>query len=95
MKVSVAVPVFEYYGRGVEVLDDMLRTISIQTLKEVEVVISDHSINNDIENYCQKNEYGLNIKYIRNEDGRGNPAINTNNAIDNCTGEIIKVFSAR
>jgi len=92
MKVSVAVPVFEYYGRGVEVLDDMLRTISIQTLKEVEVVISDHSINNDIENYCQKNEYGLNIKYIRNEDGRGNPAINTNNAIDNCTGEIIKVF---
>lgn len=92
MRVSVAVPVFEYYGRGVEVLDDMLRTISYQTLKDVEVVISDHSRNDMIENYCKENEYNLNIKYFRNENDRGNPAINTNNAIDNCTGEIIKVF---
>lgn len=92
MKVSVAIPVFEYYGRGVEVLDDMLRTISYQTLKDVEVVISDHSRNDDIETYCKENEYNLNIKYFRNENGRGNPAINTNNAIDNCSGEIIKVF---
>jgi len=92
MKVSVAVPVFEYYGRGVEVLDDMLRTISIQTLKDVEVVISDHSKNDDIENYCKLNEYNLNIKYVRNEKDRGNPALNTNNAIDHCSGEIIKVF---
>jgi len=92
MKVSIAVPVFEYYGRGVEFLDDMFRTISYQTLKDVEVVISDHSKNDDIEIYCRKNEYNLNIKYIRNENGRGNPAINTNNAIDNCSGEIIKVF---
>jgi len=92
MKVSVAVPTFEYYGRGVEVLDDMFRTISIQTLKDVEVVISDHSVNDDIQNYCERDEYNLNIKYIRNEEGRGSPAINTNNAIDNCSGEIIKVF---
>jgi glycosyltransferase involved in cell wall biosynthesis len=92
MKVSVAIPVFEYYGRGVEVLDDMLRTISYQTLKDVEVVISDHSRNDNIETYCEENEYNLNIKYFRNENGRGNPAINTNNAIDNCSGEIIKVF---
>ena len=92
MKVSVAIPTFEYYGRGIEVLDDMLRTISYQTLKDVEVVISDHSINDDIELYCKDNEYDLNIKYIRNENGRGNPAINTNNAIDNSSGEIIKIF---
>ena len=92
MKVSVAVPTFEYYGRGVEVLDDMFRTISIQTLRDVEVVISDHSINDDIHDYCEENEYNLNIKYVRNEEGRGSPAINTNNALDNCSGEIIKVF---
>lgn len=92
MKVSIAVPVFEYYNRGVEVLDDMFRTISQQTIKDVEVVISDHSKNDDIQIYCEVNEYDLNIKYLRNENGRGNPAINTNNAIDNCTGEIIKVF---
>ena len=92
MKVSIAVPVFEYYGMGVSVLDDMFRTISQQTIKDFEVVISDHSVNDDIEEYCKFNEYDLNIKYIRNENGRGNPAVNTNNAIDNCTGEIIKIF---
>ena len=43
MKVSVAVPTFEYSGRGVEFLDDMFRTVQSQTLKDVEVVISDHS----------------------------------------------------
>ena len=92
MKVSVAVPVYEYYERGVEFLDDMLRTISMQTLKDVEVVIADHSVNHEIEDYCKLNEYNLDINYIRNEEGRGNPAVNTNKAIDNCTGEIIKVF---
>ena len=34
MKVSIACPTFEYYGRGVEVLDDMFRTIANQTLKD-------------------------------------------------------------
>jgi len=92
MKVSIAIPVFEYYGRGVEVLDDLLRTISYQTLKDLEVVIADHSKTDEIENYCKNNEYQLNIKYLRNENSRGNPAINTNYAIDNCSGEIIKIF---
>lgn len=92
MKVSVAVPVFEYYGMGIRVLDDMFRTISNQTLKDVEIIISDHSVNGDIEEYCKFNEYGLNIKYIQNENDRGNPCSNTNNAIDNCEGEVIKLF---
>jgi|TARA_B100002019_G_C21242635_1_gene586415 glycosyltransferase involved in cell wall biosynthesis len=92
MKVSIAVPVFEYYGFGVEMLDDMFRTISQQTLKDVEVVISDHSVDTEIEEYCDENEYDLNIKYIRNVEARGNPAVNTNNAIDHSTGEIIKIF---
>ena len=71
VKVSVACPTFEYYGRGVEVLDDMFRTISNQTLKDVEVVVSDHSRTDEIEDYCKKNEHDLNIKYLRNENGRG------------------------
>ena len=57
MKVSVACPTFEYYGRGVEVLDDMFRTISIQTLKDVEVVISDHSITDEIEDFCKQDSF--------------------------------------
>lgn len=91
-KVSVAIPAYEYYGRGVEFLDDMFRTISQQTLKEVQVVVSDHSKTDEIQEYCDFNEYGLNIKYIRNEEFRGSPAHNTNCAIDNCDGEIVKIF---
>ena len=53
MKVSVAIPTFEYYGRGVEFLDDMFRTIASQTLKDVEVVISDQSIDDEIKNFIQ------------------------------------------
>ena len=82
MKVSVAIPTFEYYGRGVEFLDDMFRSISVQTLKDVEVVISDHSVDNSIEDYCKLNEYNLSINYFRNEEGRGNPGVNTNSAPD-------------
>ena len=92
MKVSIAIPTFEYYGKGVEVLDDMFRTISHQTLKDVQLVVSDHSVNDDIQDYCNLNQYNLNIKYIRNENDRGDPASNTNNAIDNSDGEIIKIF---
>jgi len=92
MKVSVVCPAYEYYGRGVEFLDDMFRTIATQTFKDIEVVISDHSKTDVIEDYCKKNEYDLNIKYVRNENGRGNPSINTNNAIDNATGDIIKII---
>ena len=92
MKISVVVPTFEYYGRGVEFLDDMFRTISIQTLKDVEVVVSDHSVENIIEDYCKFNEYNLNIKYIKNTVDRGNPCSNVNVAIDNSNGEIVKVL---
>lgn len=92
MKASIAVTTHEYYGRSTEFLDDMFRTISNQTLKDFEVVVSDHSINDDVKNFCKKNEYSLNVKYIRNENGRGNFCYNMNNAIDNCSGEIIKLF---
>ena len=71
MKVSVAVPVYEYYGRG-GVFDDMPTGFNANS-KDVEVVISDHSENHDIEDYCKLNEYNLDINYIRNEEGRGNP----------------------
>lgn len=92
IKVSIAVPTYEYYGRGVEFLDDMLRTISIQTMKEIEVVVSDHSKDNQIKKFCEENIYNLNIKYFKNKNDVGNPCSNTNYAIDKCQGEVIKVL---
>ena len=46
-KLSVAIPTWESYGRGSEFLDDLLSTIEIQHFKNFEVVISDHSQNDD------------------------------------------------
>ena len=55
MKVSVAVPCYEYNGNGVRYLSDLFRTIQNQTLKDVEVVISDQSIDDEIMDFCMDN----------------------------------------
>lgn len=92
MKLSVAIPTWEYNGRGVEFLDDLLRTISIQTFKDFEVVISDHSLDDSIQEFCEQNVYNLFIRYNRCDANRGNGPYNTNNAIQLCEGEIIKLI---
>ena len=43
MKMSIAVPTWESYGKGNEFLDDLFRTLEIQTFQDFEVVVSDHS----------------------------------------------------
>lgn len=92
MKLSVAIPTCEYNNRGVEFLDDLLRTISIQTFKDFEVVISDHSVNSKIEEFCDQNIYDLFIRYYRCDVNHGNGPYNTNNAIRLCEGEIVKLM---
>ena len=49
IKVSVVIPCYEYGGKGVRYLSDMFRTISQQTLKEVEVIVTDQSVDTEIE----------------------------------------------
>ena len=91
-KVSIAIPTWESHGRGVEFLDDLLRTIEIQHFKDFEVVISDHSKNDDLANKVKEFDTKFQIKYIKNNKNRGNSPANLNNAIDNCSGEIIKIM---
>lgn len=91
-KISIAVPTWESHGRGVEFLDDLLRTIEIQHFKDFEVVISDHSDNNDLVNKVKEFDTKFEIKYIKNSKNRGNSPANLNNAIDNCSGEIVKIM---
>lgn len=91
-KVSIAIPTWESHGRGAEFLDDLLRTIEIQHFKDFEVVISDHSENDDLVNKVKEFDTKFQIKYIKNNKNRGNSPANLNNAIDNCSGEIIKIM---
>ena len=92
MKMSIAIPTWECYGRGGEFLDDLLRTIEIQTFKDFEVCISDHSKDDNVLNVVKQFENKFKIVYFRNENNRGNGPVNTNKSIDMCSGDIIKVM---
>ena len=92
IKVSVVIPCYEYGGKGVRYLSDILRTISQQTIKEVEVIIPDHSVNTDIEEFCHDNIFDLNILHYRNEVDRGNAASNKNVGMDFARGKVVKMM---
>lgn len=91
-QISIAVPTWESHSRGAEFLDDLLRTIEIQHFKNFEVVISDHSKNDDVYNKCCEFNDKFDITYIRNLQNHGNSPANLNNAISLCNGEIIKIM---
>jgi glycosyltransferase involved in cell wall biosynthesis len=91
-KISICIPSYEANGRGVEFIDKNIQSILSQTYKNMEIVISDHSKNDDIENYIKG--LGLdNIVYLRNTENIGFHAHNTNNAIKNSSGNYIKLMN--
>ena len=92
IKLSIAVPTWEFNGLGDVFLDDLLSTIEIQYFKDFEVVISDHSSDNKVLNKVKEFDDKFEIKYVKNNDSIGNSPANLNNAIDNCSGEIIKIM---
>lgn len=91
-KISIAIPTWECYGEGARLINDLLRTIEIQTFKNFDVVVSDHSDNDDVLNEVKKFENSLNFKYIKNLSNRGNSPANLNNALINCDGKLIKIM---
>ena len=90
--ISIAIPTYEYGGRGVEFLTHSFNKILSQTFKNFEVVISDHSLNDDIQNLCKEWNNRFEIKYCKNDRGRGIISPNINVAMENCKGEYIKVL---
>ena len=61
--ISIAIPSFtgdDLVGLGH--LDILFKTIELQDYKDVEIVVSDHSLNNYIEIFCKSKS--LNIKYL-------------------------------
>jgi glycosyltransferase involved in cell wall biosynthesis len=92
MKISIAIACYEYGGKGVEVLEHSFVQMSKQIFTDYEVVISDHSVDREIEYLCDKWIAILDIKYFRNEEKRGYPALNKNNSLSKCKGELIKIL---
>jgi glycosyltransferase involved in cell wall biosynthesis len=92
MKVSIAIPCYEMKGYGAVNLSFALESIAKQTYKNIEVIISDHSRDNKIEELCIKYSSFLDLKYLKYEDKRGSSSANLNNCILNSSGDIIKIL---
>jgi glycosyltransferase involved in cell wall biosynthesis len=90
MKVSIAIPVYEMRGSGIYFLKENLERIASQTFKDIEVVISDHSVGEEIRDLCEEYSKRIRICYFKNEEKRGNSSYNMNFAISRCTGDIVK-----
>lgn len=52
MTISIGIPVYECHGMGWLYLSELLNSISKQSYKDVEVVISDQSTDDNIFNLC-------------------------------------------
>mgnify|MGYP003635642939 CR=1 FL=1 len=91
MKISIVIPVYEAHGEGVRLLQNCLDSICAQNFDNFEIVIPDHSVNDDIKQFITKYN-NLDILHFYNERGRGNSSINMNEGIKRASGDIIKIM---
>lgn len=89
-KVSVAIATYEMKGKGAFFIRRCIDSIINQRYKDIEIVISDHSVNDEILEVCKTYKYD--IKYIKNSNLRGSSSANFNNAILNSSGDYIKIL---
>lgn len=91
--ISIAISTYEANGKGDKLLQHNLDMIKKQTYKNFEVVISDHSKTDIIFDVVNnENNKNIKIRYFRNKENYGNSSANTNNAINNCEGDLIKIL---
>ena len=90
---SICIPVWEQHGFGLQYLKDLIHSIQIQTFQDWEIVISDHSQNDDIFDYYLEESYkDYTLRYFKYEEKYGNGVVNLNNALKRAEGEIIKIM---
>lgn len=90
--ISVAIPCYEMKGRGAEALEVSFNKFIQQVFKDFEVVITDHSKDDNIENLCKLWSDVLRIVYFRNTNKIGSPTANTNCSIEKSNGKFIKLL---
>jgi glycosyltransferase involved in cell wall biosynthesis len=88
---SIPIPTYEMSGYGASFLEHNLNKLKSQTFQDFEVVVTDHSKNDVIQNLCKEWANKLNLKYYRNEYKRGSLSANLNFAMSKCQGEWVKV----
>ena len=91
-QISICIPTYEYKGKGIEFLAELFDSIERQTFTDFDIVISDHSKDDVIQEWCRHCHYDFDITYIRNTNGRGYLAPNTDCALENAEGKILKLI---
>lgn len=89
MKVSVCIPTYGMRDVGWYYLQKNLSSIFMQHVHPYEVVISDHSTDDEVKNVAESWKRYLNIQYFRNTENVGVISSNLNNCIAKSTGDII------
>lgn len=85
--ISICIPAY----KRVEYLERLLASISIQEYRDFEVVVSDDSPDNSVQELCAKFSTQFPIKLLKNEKALGTPE-NWNHAIRHASGEWIKLM---
>ena len=85
--ISICIPAYKH----VDYLKRLLDSIAIQTFKDFEVIITDDSPGNEVEQFCLQYQSLLPIKYIKNNTSLGSPG-NWNACISNASGQWIKIM---
>lgn len=91
-QISICIPTYEMNGLGHVFLRHSFEILKNQTFKDFDVVVSDHSKDNLIQNLCEEYKNTLDISYHRNTTNFGSSSANINNAIKNAHGTLIKVL---
>ena len=91
-RVSFCIPTYESKGKAKSYLFDIFHALEHQTNKDFNVWISDHSKNDDVLEACQEYADIFEINYIKNENNRGQISANTNCALENADGDILKIM---
>lgn len=90
MRFSIAIPAHDRGENGPIWMKELLDSIKIQSFKDLEIIVSDQSKNNNILNVCQEYSNDFDFKYVKYEGSI--PCENINIALDECEGEIIKIM---
>ena len=87
---SALVTTYECNGNGVEFTRQCIDSITSQTYRPIQCIVSDHSKNDEIENLIQSfDTRGVELIYLRYRENYGNPCHNWNNALKHATGKYL------
>jgi len=89
--ISICVPAYDMNGAGSKCIKQLLQSISAQTYQNYEVIISDHSTNNNIKSIVEDFKNNK-FKHYFNVNNIGSSSGNLNNAIKEASSDFIKVM---